>query len=403
MSPCKVLVDHHVNPTGGRQPVAFQQATNQCASRLGTLVRVGPNELITDNSELIRKMMSYTAMRFNPARDNLFPIRDKDEHTKLRLKIAFNISPYSRNENLSMETTIETHIAKLIKLLETKQSFTIDVISDLAFGKPFGYIDQDGDVFGYTKITPSLIPALAALSNIPSLAKVLHSRLFRGSLPKGVPNHPTTTTDKMGFGALIGVTKSAVASRPRHSASAEPDMLGSFIRHGLTEEEAANEAILQATAGSDTSATTIRTVMLPLQSNPIAYRKLQPGIDAAITAGTISSPIKDSEARTQIGSSPLAIHHAKIFGEDAKTFRPKRWVEADDAKLLLITSTLDLVFHYEKYMCLGKPVAMMEFNKTFAELLRPLDFSIVIPQKPARFFSAGVWIMEDFWVRVTKR
>jgi hypothetical protein len=102
-----------------------------------------------------------------------------------------------------METTIETHIAKLVNLLETKylsttesyrpvdfalktQFFTLDVISDLAFGKPFGYIDQDGDVFDYIKITSSLIPALTVLINIPSLAKVLHSRLFRSSLPKGM-------------------------------------------------------------------------------------------------------------------------------------------------------------------------------------------------------------------------
>jgi hypothetical protein len=108
-----------------------------------------------------------------------------------------------------METTIETHIAKLVKLLETKylsvaksyrpvdfalktQFFTLDVISDLSFGKPFGYIDQDGDVFDYIKITSSLIPALTVLSNIPTLAKVLHSRLFRSSLPKGMfANHPT--------------------------------------------------------------------------------------------------------------------------------------------------------------------------------------------------------------------
>ncbi|KAK0649881.1 cytochrome P450 [Cercophora newfieldiana] len=442
----------------GQQPVAFQQATNQ----YGTLVRVGPNELITDDPELMRKMMAvrspytrgpwYTAMRFDPARDNLFSMRDEDEHTKLRLKMAFG---YSGKENLSMEATIENNIAKLINLIETKylsterqyrpmdfalktQFFTLDVISDLAFGKPFGYIDQDSDVFDYIKITSSLIPALTVLSNIPSLAKVLHSRLFRSSLPKA--------TDKLGFGALIGVTKSVVASRYHPSASAESDMLGSFIRHGLTEEEAAGEALLQVIAGSDTSATTIRTVMLSLQSNPIAYRKLQSEIDDAIASGKVSSPIKDSEARqlpylqavikeglrvlppasgpffktvpeggdvinglfvpagTQIGSSPLAIHHSKkIFGDDAETFRPERWLEADEERLAVMTSTLDLVFHYGKYMCLGKPVAMMEFNKIFVELLRRFDFSIVNPQKPAKFFNAGIWIMEDFWVRVTKR
>jgi len=187
-------------------------------------------------------------------------------------------------------------------------------------------------------------------------------------------------------------------------------MLGSFIRHGLTQEEAAGEALLQVIAGSDTSATTIRTVMLSLQSNPDAYRKLQAEIDSAIATGRISSPITDAEARhlpylqavikeglrilppaggpffktvpaggdviagkyipagTQIGSSPLSIHHSKsIYGDDAEMFRPERWLEADEEKLTLMNNTVDLVFHYGKYLCLGKPVAMMEFNKIFVE------------------------------------
>lgn len=65
-------------------------------------MRVGPNELITNDPELMRKMMAvrspytrgpwYTAMRFDPARDNLFSMRDENEHTKVRLKMAFGVS-----------------------------------------------------------------------------------------------------------------------------------------------------------------------------------------------------------------------------------------------------------------------------------------------------------------------
>ena len=248
-------------------------------------------------------------------------------------------------------------------------------------------------------------------------------------------------------------------------------MLGSFIRHGLTQEEAAGEALLQIIAGSDTSASTIRMVMLYLLSNPDAYRKLQQEIDAGIDAGTISSPIKDAEARqmpylqavikeglriippaggafyktvppggdviegkfipagTQIGSSPFGIHHSKkLFGPDAELYRPERWLEADQEQASRMASTVDLVFHYGKYQCLGKTVALMEFNKIFVEvsilslspppsllsltllgpprqslpivrelltirfssfkLLRRFDFSIVRPQNPARIRNA---------------
>lgn len=194
-------------------------------------------------------------------------------------------------------------------------------------------------------------------------------------------------------------------------APSQRDMLGSFIRHGLTQEEVAGETLLQIGAGSDTSASTMRFVMLYLLTNPVAYRKLQAEIDNGVAAGRISSPIKDIEAQrmpylqavikeglrimpplvgafykkvppggdvihgkfipegTQIGSSPFGIHQStKIFGEDAEQYRPERWLETDAARLAQMISTVDLVFHCGKYQCLGKTVAMIEFNKIFVEV-----------------------------------
>src|SRR5690606_29609479 len=150
-------------------------------------------------------------------------------------------------------------------------------------------------------------------------------------------------------------------------------MLGSFIRHGLNEEEASAETLLQIVAGSDTSATTIRCVMLHLLSNPRVYQRLQAEIDEAIETAKISSPIKDAEGRrlpylqavikeglrmmppssgaffkmvppegdiidgkfipggTQVGSNVMALHRSKkIYGPDADIYRPERWLEAGE-------------------------------------------------------------------------
>ena len=112
-----------------------------------------------------------------------------------------------------MERTVNTHITKLIDLIERKylstnqhfrpvdfaqkiQFFSIDVISDLAFGQSFGYIEQDDDVFDFIKITMAYFLVTVVIANIPSLVSLLHSRLFRGLLPK--------ESDKLGFGAFIG-------------------------------------------------------------------------------------------------------------------------------------------------------------------------------------------------------
>lgn len=112
-----------------------------------------------------------------------------------------------------MEGTINKQIAKFVDLIERKyissvndyrpmdlgekgQFFTLDVISDLAFGKPFGYLEEDDDVFDYIKITHSYIPVMLVMANIPALARLTQTKLFRGILPK--------ETDKLGFGAFIG-------------------------------------------------------------------------------------------------------------------------------------------------------------------------------------------------------
>jgi cytochrome P450 len=221
-------------------------------------------------------------------------------------------------------------------------------------------------------------------------------------------------------------------------------MLGSFIRHGLNQREASGEALLQVVAGTDTTATGLKTIMLHVMTNAAVYRKLQAEIDSSSANGTISSPIKDAEARqlpylqavikeglriktpaggaffktvppggdvinghfvpagTEIGVSHLSFLHSKqIFGEDAEVFRPERWIDADQEYLAKMNSVVELVFHSGKYQCLG----------TF-------DFSVVNAEKPARITNAvsrgsrvldhgaadlqqGVWLIQDFWVRVT--
>lgn len=69
---------------------------------IGSLVRIGPNDLVTDDPEILRRMMGvrspytrgpwYDAMRFDPARDNLLSMRDDEAHTKLRNKMAAGVS-----------------------------------------------------------------------------------------------------------------------------------------------------------------------------------------------------------------------------------------------------------------------------------------------------------------------
>jgi hypothetical protein len=120
---------------------------------------------------------------------------------------------YSGKENESMEGSVDTQVAKFVDLVETKylstsefycpmdlgqktSFFTLDVISDLAFGQAFGYLETDHDVYGYLEMSKTALPLMMAISDVPTIADILQSRLFRALLP--------SEADKAGFGAFIG-------------------------------------------------------------------------------------------------------------------------------------------------------------------------------------------------------
>lgn len=208
------------------------------------------------------------------------------------------------------------------------------------------------------------------------------------------------------------IAKQVVSERLAAKGTERNDMLSSFLRHGLTREEAEGEALVNIIAGSDTTATSMRTTMLYLMSSPQVYRKLAHEVRTAAAEGRLSTPITDEEARslpylqavikegmrvfppvaglmptvvpsggdvilgvpvpegTEIGWSAFGVQHNKgVYGLDAATFRPERWLESkDEEHLRAMTSTWELVFKYGKWQCLGRSVALMELNKMFVEV-----------------------------------
>jgi cytochrome P450 len=82
---------------------------------------------------------------------------------------------------------------------------------------------------------------------------------------------------------------------------------------------------------------------------------------------------------TRIGYGAYGIFRdKKIWGQDADTFRPERWLEALPEKAKEMELTLELIFSYGKYQCLGKNLAMMELNKIFVEVRTCRETSLPI-------------------------
>lgn len=297
------------------------------------------------------------------------------------------------------------------------QYLALDIISDIAFGQPFGFLESDSDVHDYIKTSASLLPLFEWFAALPSL-----ERLTRiGWVSKRFMPKPT---DKKGLGRLMGVAERIVNERYRAASKVDPksDMLGSFIRHGLPQEQAKIETVLQIMAGSDTTVATLRMTVLYINTSPSVMRRLLVELDAADRAGKLTRPIaRDKEIRTHlpylcacvketlriwpsvlglafkdvpkggdtvngiflpagtsVGYGAWGLHRSKaVYGDDANLYRPGRWTDTkDETKLAEMTRSADLVFSYGKSGCLGKPVALMELNKAVTEVRRTLSCAV---------------------------
>ncbi|PKS11176.1 hypothetical protein jhhlp_002937 [Lomentospora prolificans] len=451
--------------------------------KYGPLARIGPDTLVTCDPDLLRRMLGvrtnyrrsdwYVAMRLDPSRDNVLSQRDDTRHNELRAKMA---AGYSGKEVENLEKRIDHCVLKLVDLIERKyistdseykpldfgrkaQYFTLDVISNVAFGEPFGFLESDSDVHRYIQTTEENLPAIILVSVLPWLNGALQSPLLKSLLP--------SEKDPIGLGKIIGcvfsvpglpfslihwyltdpavlcrIAKKVVAERFGPDRKVQRDMLGSFIAHGLTQREAESETLVQILAGSDTTATALRGTLLHILTSPRVHARLLAEIESARP----STPIRDAEAKqmpylqavikeglrifppvtglmskdvpkggdtfnglyipdgTKIGYCAWGLFRNKeIWGEDAAVFRPERWLEAAPEKIREREATLELVFSYGRWQCLGKNVALIELNKVYVELLRRFDLCVADPTNPWKSFNTGIFMQSEMWIRASKK
>ncbi|KAL2265921.1 hypothetical protein VTJ83DRAFT_5273 [Remersonia thermophila] len=429
--------------------------------KYGRLVRVGPKTVVTSDWRLWKRIMSarsswtksdrYTGFRLDPQRDHIVSTLDEREHARLRYIMQHG---YSGKEVVGVEEKLDAEILSFIRLLETSyiacnkpfdfarkvQYFTTDAIAHLVFGKPFGFLETDSDVYSYIAIIEKTMPAMSFFTNFPGLLRLLRLPVLNRLLPK--------PTDKEGIGRLMGLAREAAAERFGPDRKVQKDMLGSFIARGLTQPEAETQIMLQVVAGSDTSATAIRSAMLNIATNPLVLRKLQAEIDSAAPfpkvkvvddatarnlpylAATIREslrwlqPTMDMSPKkappegdewdgyrlpggTEVGWNSICVmRDPELWGDDAEQFRPERWIEAasDSSKLRDMEYVVELNFAGgSRYQCLGRAVALMEIRKAIFELFRRYEFVVINAGKPWTSIEWNMVEQHGFWLKAYPR
>ncbi|KAI3329047.1 cytochrome P450 [Xylariaceae sp. AK1471] len=435
------------------------------SEKYGSIVRVGPNELITDDPEVLRRISStkneysrsewYNGARINPHTVTMINLLDPLSHDNAKVKLS---PGYSGRETPGLESIVDQQLASLVNLIRRKYIhnpqngkgfvaleltrviplFTLDVISHVALGQGFGCLEADTDIHGFYHTLETSLPQISMIADVPWMRRVLLSRLALSLLgPK--------ETDRTGLGKLMKVTNDEVRKRYGPDATDQMDLLGSFVRHGLTQKVCEAEGLFMFLAGSDTTANALRLTMLYIMTTPLVYRKLKDEIAAAIRDGKASRPITSAEARglpylqaviheglrmrpvltqvfskevppegdtigghfipggTAIGMNLSSMLCSKaLFGDDAEIFRPERFLEASEATRLEMQRNVDLNFGYGRWMCSGRPLAWTELNKTYFELLREFDFQVGDPKVAMNSRSYGLFLDKGLFVRVTE-
>ena len=300
----------------------------------------------------------------------------------------------------------------------------MDVITHVALGSPFGYLQRNEDIYDFLATTRSLMPALELGCNHSWIKKFLESRVMQSIVAP-------SAQDTKGVGAVIGAARKVIQERFKPEAQQYKDMLGSFKSHGLSQALTENESVLQITVGADSTATAIRMTFLYILANPPVYFKLlqemdkqslnsndekeviscaeakkMPFLQACIREGLrmfppmqgLQNKVAPPEGiminglfvpgNVEVGTNyHMMMRRVEIFGTDPEVFRPERWTEANEEEYNRMYRTQELVFGTSRHTCLGKNLAMMELDKVFVEVRCPLSF---IPGSGMEIITTGM-------------
>jgi hypothetical protein len=82
----------------------------------------------------------------------------------------------------------------------------MDVLTNVAFGAPFGYLERDEDVHDYIKTIRAFMPVLELQTNHVTVNKLMSSSIIQALLAP-------TAEDRTGMGKVIRLAQSALVAQ----------------------------------------------------------------------------------------------------------------------------------------------------------------------------------------------
>ena len=308
--------------------------------------------------------------------------------------------------------------------------YAADTVAMITYSRRLGFLDAGEDVGGFLKdLHGNLFYNTVAgiYAEVHPLIFNVTSWLSRYGLVKGTP--------RMSIGRF---TADLIAEKREQRVNTEKtplpgeildqnaprDFLSKFLDSNeedpsrFTERDITVGLVGNVIAGSDTTAAALAATLYCLLKSPSALARLREEISSRIHDGELDSPPQfkqaqnmpylqavlqeaqrlypgaalplqrivpeggaeicgyDFPAGTVVGVNAVVLHrNTAIFGEDATSFRPERWLESDKETLSYMQRYW-MPFGLGSRTCIGKNISLLEMTKLVPELLRRFELEL---------------------------
>ncbi|OTB02447.1 hypothetical protein M426DRAFT_13424 [Hypoxylon sp. CI-4A] len=439
---------------------------NGASSQWAPLVRYGPNAVSVGSAAAIetiyrmrgnplKKSDFYSVippMRKGVILPAIFAAQDESLHRMLKRPIA---GVYSMSNLVSFEPLVDRTIEVFRQELDRRfvltgeacdlgawlQYFAFDVVGEITFSKRLGFLEEGRDVDNIMASIWKWFEYVAMVGQMPWLDSLW------------VKNRLVSLLRPARWSPMVQFANKREEERRAMSASDKAndrDFLSRFIAI-LEKDPSIPPWALPAwtssniLAGSDTTAIYLRTMLHQLLTHPSSLAKLRAELDDAATKGNLSNTVTWKEsialpylnacfkeagrihppfgmhlervtppeglevcgqklpAGTIVGMNAWVVHRdPDVFGADADSWRPERWLEGDEARIKKMDASL-LTFGAGHRTCLGKHISYLEIFKLVPTLLQAYDIELIDGGKTWSVQNRWFVPQSGFHVRLQKR
>ncbi|KAI8624584.1 cytochrome P450 [Xylariaceae sp. FL1651] len=429
----------------------------------GPAIRITPTMILVADATKMPEIYNRTAHKSEHyitgsfgTEESVFNMQDQKTHFKFR-KIA--AEPYGFGNIKKMEPLMDTLIEQWIKKLDllfaqTGEKFDFapwsvylayDIIGDIGFGGPFGFVSQAKDVEGLIQgFHDGSVPfgLMARLYPFTNLIK----KTFLGKYLIASPEQDN------GVGVLMRFRDKLLAKRlddiEKKNLRGRVDLLQTYLEARDEKGEALSidyikvEMVLVLLAGAVTTGSASQALMREIMGKPSVYKRMMEELDSATREGKLSSMpqyeevvaycpyfvacVRESlrlnppvssifprlapkgglelfgkhvpEGLEVTGNSRVVNRDPNIYGADAEEFKPERWLDAEKAREY---NKYSLTFGFGPRVCLGREIVYMELYKAPLQFFR--TFKPTVLDNGKYVYRGGLTSFENEMIQIEKR